>query len=577
LSWSDPDPERIPPQTPDRADTQIQSTRDLEDFARLHLKLSKELCDLIKTGEISLGLKWERTGSDNPAIRLYKAVEADGGLGYIKSTTIAAQQFQETYRNALVNRMRRQLVIKTSYTADFVFKASDICSTNVYLIFEGVNAGKASCLVPILMDKRGKKIVGGTEVWVNLVNVEELYMRAHSTPAHAAFPVPYRQGDPPSFPYMITPTGGLVIPLANESFAAGFDVPTTPAFIPATPTFVPAPDEENKCIVFVHGIALAVDEVACYTASFYKRLWWEGYRGRLAVYRWSTPVTGVSDGDGYLLFSDGEYNSYHSAPGLKAYVENIKHEMPGVTISLAAHSLGNACAGNALRQGLEVDSYVMLEAAMSLGCYFPPPADPNNDALANSFVNELVAADRSTRTPDFVADQGYRGFLADIKKNIAKYWVNYYNEQDFWLQTGRHRSSIRVDWVSWQAGFKPFNPWGPAKNYEYDTDPLVAEGHRCQVDLFGYNRHRPVEDICEALAFVARSRTRAVGAEPASGNPKPPDADSAVNLRNYGFGTPRFDHSGQFQRNICLMYSNESGKLYDIPLYRQLMRDLNVE
>ena len=50
----------------------------------------------------------------------------------------------------------------------------------------------------------------------------------------------------------------------------------------------------------------------------------------------------------------------------------------------------------------------------------------------------------------------------------------------------------------------------------------------------------------------------------------------------YGFATPRPDHSGQFQRNIQLMYGKEDGTPWldqngkPIPLYRQLMNDLGV-
>jgi len=76
---------------------------------------------------------------------------------------------------------------------------------------------------------------------------------------------------------------------------------------------------------------------------------------------------------------------------------------------------------------------------------------------------------------------------------------------------------------------------------------------------------------------LSRSRTRAVGAEPASGKPQPPSATASLNLQLYGFGRPRFDHSGQFQRNICLMYSDGAGEMYEIPFYRQLIRDLNME
>jgi hypothetical protein len=79
------------------------------------------------------------------------------------------------------------------------------------------------------------------------------------------------------------------------------------------------------------------------------------------------------------------------------------------------------------------------------------------------------------------------------------------------------------------------------------------------------------------MAFIARSRTRPLGAG------EPPSNFGKVNLiRRYGYGSARADHSGQFQRDIQLMYGDNDGKPWvdkngnATPLYDQLMRDLNV-
>jgi hypothetical protein len=53
-------------------------------------------------------------------------------------------------------------------------------------------------------------------------------------------------------------------------------------------------------------------------------------------------------------------------------------------------------------------------------------------------------------------------------------------------------------------------------------------------------------------------------------------------IRRYGYGSARADHSGQFQRDIQVMYGDNDGKPWvdkngnATPLYDQLMRDLNV-
>ena len=64
----------------------------------------------------------------------------------------------------------------------------------------------------------------------------------------------------------------------------------------------------------------------------------------------------------------------------------------------------------------------------------------------------------------------------------------------------------------------------------------------------------------------------------------PPTFNSQVNLKTqYGFGTGRPDHSGQFQRDIQFMYGNEVGAPWrdsdgsEQSLYLRMMRDLRVQ
>jgi hypothetical protein len=119
-------------------------------------------------------------------------------------------------------------------------------------------------------------------------------------------------------------------------------------------------------------------------------------------------------------------------------------------------------------------------------------------------------------------------------------------------------------------------PDGRLLHYSYD--PAFPQGSRCRNDKVTA-LPRPVEDIHEALAYVARSQTRAVGGEPqvGIGNPCPPGAQPDVDLRGtYGFTDQRTSHSGQFQRNIQQMYSDDAGSGFPTPLYKQIMEDLDV-
>ena len=82
--WSDPDPETLPVNTADHLDSRMQSARDLEDFTRLWVNFAG-ITGLLKTPGCQVRLSWKASGSGPfsadgfPVIKIYKAVEADGG------------------------------------------------------------------------------------------------------------------------------------------------------------------------------------------------------------------------------------------------------------------------------------------------------------------------------------------------------------------------------------------------------------------------------------------------------------------------------------------------------------------
>jgi hypothetical protein len=122
----------------------------------------------------------------------------------------------------------------------------------------------------------------------------------------------------------------------------------------------------------------------------------------------------------------------------------------------------------------------------------------------------------------------------------------------------------------------PFLPL--AGNYNPGRMSLVTPG---EIDEFGKLKNfyaRPVEDPIEIMAYVSRSRTRAMGAEDRQLGNQPLGWSPAVNLKTqYGFRGARYDHSGQFQRDIQDLYENKSSQQpWPKPLYRKLLEDLGM-
>ena len=145
------------------------------------------------------------------------------------------------------------------------------------------------------------------------------------------------------------------------------------------------------------------------------------YRGRFAAFRWGTPDSVLADG--YSLFNDGEFRAWTYGRSLAGYVSDLRQHLgPNAIISLAAHSLGNAVAGSALRAGMKVDNYVALQAAVSLSCYFDVPEDPANDPLQSSFVKRLTDQELVHPTPDYYTEYGVSWIFKGHQRQYQK-WI----------------------------------------------------------------------------------------------------------------------------------------------------------
>ena len=580
LAWSDPDPETIPVVTKDYSDNRIQGsgfappdTRDLEDFTRLWISF-KGIAEMVKTGALQLKLEWKPndgtanwpTAAGNPGIKVYQAVETDGGRKYIEDQTWGYQQLQMPYDTMLAD-VHRGSAVPLPLRASTLAGLSE-SNPNVYLLFEGSSEGKGQLV--LTLHQGTQKIGEYPPLYLDIKDIKKMYERAHTTPLQAQFPFPYEQGASPSSPYQAAPSGALFIPDSNINYGLG-NGPEAASNLP----FEKPPGEENKCIVFVHGIDMDIPTYYSYSESCFKRLWWAGYKGRFCAFRWGTPLSGTIGAD---IFNDGEMRAWSYGPSLKNYITYVADQMSGARISVIGHSLGNAVVGSAFERGMVVDSYIAMEAAVSLSCYFPPASAGQADPLANSFLPQLTTADASKPTPNNYPELGYRGFLRNLPNGIQGKLTAYQNQRDFWLATGTTRFGIqKVDWVTNQKDYKPNSLHGTNSLKQYTFNGSHPLGQQCAL-LNLATSPRYVQDPHEAMAYIARSRTPALGAEPPNLNPRPPNWRVPVDMEaTYNFNSPRFDHSGQFQRNIQLMYwDTTTNTPFATPFYKRLLQDLNM-
>lgn len=490
---------------PNYSDKNINGIRDLEDFARLHINLSGIL-PLLKKSELRLALKFRNT-TGKPAINLWKAVDSDGGEGYLTDLGVARQYLNRP--------MIGYITTDQSYTIDQQFwNELGAGAQSVYLLFEGAGTGKGELAVDVIKNSNVVCEVQG--VWMDLKDIKAMYERAKATPETIESPYNFTHpNDNPPEPNM-----GWMADSNGHPFEPAWDE-----------------DARNRnYIIFVHGWNMSYNASINYAETMFKRLWWRGYKGRFVFFRWptywnrSTPISPVN---AYLArYNETEYIAWKSGRSLRQFVDSLPN---GYTRNIAAHSMGNIVVGSALQQGMIVANYALLQAAVPACCYDVRPAlnqAPRRDLFGFMYWN--------TPTPDNDSDPttrslAYRGQLQNVRGNL----VNFFLPEDIATTTAWEFNNDR---------FKPYNPRGYGQYY-YNTN--APAGQKLGI-RFSSSVNRFARTSHEAMAFVDQSPTKVVGAEGRTREA----IDISVNLSDpiYG-GKKGFDreHSAEFDRHIQIL------------------------
>jgi hypothetical protein len=498
-----------------RGDFGIASKRDLEDFARLCV-YTQGMSDAFRNGDLQLGLRWKAdTVTGAPAINIYRHFETDGGTGYLTDNAIAIQQTTPPYSTTLVDATGKNIV--SAANGVFVFKQEVFAGLSdsqpkTHLLFEGAGIGKGMLQI-VILDRNGAQIGDGPGVWLDLVSLKSTYQRVKVTPR-----------DPSGIPAPFTS--------ATTFDANGSGTEPSDDGYP----FVAPADEGKTALVFVHGSNIPYGEALWNAETMFKRLYWQGYRGRFVLFYWDTLV-GPFDGEIPAHYNLNEYRALKYGWPLKNYVEGA---LPlDYAHNVIGHSMGNAVIASALRAreavngsvipGMTARNVVFLEAAV--------PASSFDSGAAT--LAELAAKETPQTTPDGIGQLGYRGM---VETGVNATLFNVYNVNDYALGW----------WVTNQRLMKPEDLLyrGYARKYTWTTTGGGQLFDWSNISA-GPIRMRYLDDISESMAFVARSRTTAAGRKLVGG--------SISNNFNVGagsielaepFGDTRADHSGAFTRRI---------------------------
>jgi hypothetical protein len=502
--------ETVPAARPDYSQHAIVSKRNLEDFARLWIDMSGAW-DALSWG-MQIGLKWKSTNGTTPAINIYPSADGEGSDSYLKDDTAAQNQISDVFGSAVTDTNNKNTV---DTNGTFIFKSdywnglSDDNPKKCFL-FEGKTEGKGELEI-VFLDLDGNEIAEIGSVWLDLKNIKKMYERASATP------------DP-------------LTPLPYNSEVSDFDEGSISYTPDVSPRFEQPIEEDAQCLIFVHGWRMSYEDSVSFSETMFKRLWWQGYKGRFAAFRWATQTS-------FDSYNTSEWLAWKYGKSLHDYVENyVKNQLSTYSISVAAHSMGNIVTGSALRRGMAIDTYMLMEAAIPSGCY--------NDSV-NNYSEFYVAEQDVHATPDVASDNGYRLFLSSVASNVGKF-VSFYNSNDFALQTGTTSLPFsglgwpfQTNWVQNEIDYKPNALLNLTLDY-YDYFPTAPAGSR-SVFFFNVTNVRTVVDPHETMAFVARPRSRAAGAEQSSAAV----FSDSINMEiEYGFTREFDDHGGQFMRSV---------------------------
>jgi pimeloyl-ACP methyl ester carboxylesterase len=471
----------------DSSNDYISCTRDLEDFSRIWISMKGFSQILQGSSGISVGLQWEPipgASGPTPTIKIFKAVESEGGTGYVTDNGSlpgddldwADQQIVGDYDVAVEDVNGNTVIGSNPFIMPNDFW-NDLGDTHPkHLIFEGVTAGIGK-LILVFIDSNGKKIGEGGALYMDLRDIKNMYERWSCEQTETQ-----NGGDPNTqatlSPYRV-PAGSLVYYYrANDP-------------------------EEQKCILFVHGWNMSPFDKDAYAQTAFKRLWWQGYKGRFGAFLW--PVTyHAYDLSAIYDFDDGEYTAWQSAIPLTGLLTTLNQRFGG-NVYVVAHSMGNVVTGEALRlaaksgAGQLVNTYVATQAAVPGHCY-----DMN---LTNS--NDLL-------------DFGPLGFYGPSTPNIYNNWLglagsatgkreNFYNVNDFALNE-----------THWQLDQK-LKPDVRTYTYYYDSSDIsvvqdlfmkaIIQGSGTPT-ILNLGNSSNVQDRYEIMAYASEPRSKALGGIP---------------------------------------------------------------
>ena len=324
--------------------------------------------------------------------------------------------------------------------------------------------------------------------------------------------------------------------------------------------------QDDEILVFVHGWRMDTEHRRQFAETAYKRLYWSGYRGTMALYSWPTLY---HEGDLEDFWGDpGHFNkseelAWHSSVGLHRLLTDKIHEYGSDNVNLIAHSMGGIVASEALnileRNDQKIHTAILTQAAVSAHFYngsVPPRAV--NIRHPRFHPAALGVRHRAPNGADYWYYHGLPnsgldaigGWLPRFSRidKATTNLVNFYNAQDFALDAWEYNMEFARPYTLDSILTDPFPGFGKFK-YEFDrlgTNKIERIGHDGTRTLLvpGVDAKTTYEIYAHAFSSISN----AIGqVDPTTFPDGKAVFTGIVNLETlFRFGDASSDHSGQF-------------------------------
>jgi hypothetical protein len=516
-SGSDDEAEDLEPTSGhDYLDGQIDSARDLEDFSRLWINVDG-IADQLKDGSLRLGLEWKNVSEGDPAIRLYDAVEVDGGMKYLFDENVANQQ-----KSTAPPSPYAAIAMEESAADGRIFFPEDFwddlpADGIVHFLFEATSPGKGELVFSLQANTAGLPQdidMSMSGVWFDLKDIKKMYQ--HFT---VATPDNSFMGEEEINPALVaTEINGVGEAELDEMLL------------------------EDHYILFVHGWRMKAWERRGFAETAFKRLYWQGYKGRFGMFSWPTEwiprlwwLADTPDISEPRNFSKSERKGMLSANGLRGVLTTLSGQYSSSKVHMFGHSLGNVVCSEALRLEYEsngagdlINSYIACQSATAAHWY-------------DGVGPELIETDESTTTPEVYRNYPIENqpYFSNID-SAAGTTVNFHNHQD----------NAMVGWLLGQdlKRIDPFWYYDEDDSRWYRNDSLIGGivGIPDTALFFPADRY-------EIFAHIAEARSTSLGAavygqfSVAGSIDDEFDLNSDFSTTALNYGNAQEDHSAQFR------------------------------